>query len=177
VVEIVYETHSISVDNERGIATGWLDGELSAAGRQAATELGARRRDDGVAAVFSSDLGRAIETVDIAFAGSDLPIHHDNRLRECDYGERNGTPVSWFEGRRREFVDTPYPGGESWRDAVDRLRDFLDELAVNFDGQRVVVIGHGAQRYGFEHLVNGTPLEDLVDRSFDWQEGWGYSYG
>jgi len=29
-VEIVFETHSISVDNERGIATGWLPGRLSA---------------------------------------------------------------------------------------------------------------------------------------------------
>ena len=29
-VEIVYETHSTSVDNKRGVATGWLQGELSA---------------------------------------------------------------------------------------------------------------------------------------------------
>lgn len=26
-VDLVFETHSISVDNERGIATGWLDGQ------------------------------------------------------------------------------------------------------------------------------------------------------
>ena len=32
-VEIVFETHSTSVDNERGIATGWQDGELSERGR------------------------------------------------------------------------------------------------------------------------------------------------
>jgi hypothetical protein len=27
-VDLIFETHSISVDNERGVATGWLDGEL-----------------------------------------------------------------------------------------------------------------------------------------------------
>ena len=31
-VHVVFETHSLSVDNERGIATGWLDGTLSEEG-------------------------------------------------------------------------------------------------------------------------------------------------
>ena len=30
-LELVYETHSISVDNERGIATGWLPGAVQTA--------------------------------------------------------------------------------------------------------------------------------------------------
>ena len=48
-IELVYETHSTSTHNEAGIATGWLDGELSESGRRQAEELGARRRDDGLA--------------------------------------------------------------------------------------------------------------------------------
>ena len=39
-VQIVFETHSISEDNERGVASGWLPGRLSAKGREAARELG-----------------------------------------------------------------------------------------------------------------------------------------
>ena len=31
-VTLIYETHSTTLDNERGIATGWLPGELSEAG-------------------------------------------------------------------------------------------------------------------------------------------------
>ena len=45
-VEIVYETHATSEDNEAGIATGWLPGRLSTHGREQARELGERRRDD-----------------------------------------------------------------------------------------------------------------------------------
>ena len=85
-VEIVFETHSISVDNERGVATGWLPGRLSEKGRALARELGERRRDDNISAVFSSDLARAIETAEIAFAGVGIPIVRDWRLRECNYG-------------------------------------------------------------------------------------------
>ena len=43
-IELVYETHSITTDNEQGIATGWLPGELFELGRELARELGRRRR-------------------------------------------------------------------------------------------------------------------------------------
>jgi broad specificity phosphatase PhoE len=73
-VDVVYETHATSEDNEAGIAPGWLPGRLSARGREQARELGERRRDDGIACVFTFDLGRAVETAEIAFAGSGLPV-------------------------------------------------------------------------------------------------------
>ena len=89
---VVYETHSTSEHNEAGIATGWLGGALSAAGRRQAVELGERRRDDGIELVVASDLWRAVETAAIAFDGSGIPLRVDWRLRECDYGELNGMP-------------------------------------------------------------------------------------
>ena len=70
--KIVFETHSLTEDNEAGLATGWLSGRLSATGREYAVALGSGRRADGLAAVFSSDLGRAVETAAIAFAHSDI---------------------------------------------------------------------------------------------------------
>jgi broad specificity phosphatase PhoE len=173
-VEIVFETHSISVDNERGIATGWLPGELSDEGRRLAVKLGERRRDDGIAAVFVSDLRRAVETAEIAFAGMGIPIHWDARLRECDYGIMNGAPVALVAAERSRRVDEPFAGGESYRAAVERMRGFLDDLESSHDGERVVVIGHSATRWALEHLVNGVPLEELVEESFVWQEGWTY---
>jgi broad specificity phosphatase PhoE len=87
---IVFETHATSTDNEAGIATGWLEGELSEAGRGQAIELGERRRAGGFAAVFTSDIARAVQTVEIAFSGAGVPIRHDRRLRECNYGLLNG---------------------------------------------------------------------------------------
>lgn len=175
-VQLVYETHSISVDNERGIATGWLPGELSPAGRRGARELGRRRRADGIACVFTSDLRRAVETAQIAFEGADVEIREDARLRECNYGELNGAPAGELEPRRR-FVDDAFPGGESYRDCVERFQQFLDGVSREFDGRRVLVIAHSAQRWALRHLLEGVPLEELVDAPFEWQEGWEYDVG
>ena len=72
---IVFETHSITEDNEAGIATGWLPGRLSEEGRRLAVELGERRPGSGFVAVWSSDLARAVETAQLAYAGGDVPLH------------------------------------------------------------------------------------------------------
>jgi broad specificity phosphatase PhoE len=173
-IKLVYETHSLTLDNERGFATGWLPGELSPYGREQARELGDRRREDGLARVFSSDLRRAVETVKIAFAGSALPVHQDARLRECDYGELNGAPVAEIEAIRVDCIERPFPGGESYMDVVRRTREFLDDLLREHDGERVLVISHGANRLALDHLLGGVPLARLVGEQFDWQPGWEY---
>jgi broad specificity phosphatase PhoE len=173
VIELVYETHSITTDNEAGIATGWLPGRLSESGKAAARALGERRRDDRIEHVFSSDLARAVETAEVAFAGSSLVIHEDARLRECNYGELNGHPVAEIDAERLSRIETPFPGGESYRDVVERTHSFLAALAAE-DAARVLVIAHSANRWAIEHLLEGAPLEELVAAPFAWQEGWEY---
>ena len=167
---VVYETHSTSEHNEAGIATGWLGGALSTAGRAQAIELGERRRDDGIELVVASDLWRAVETAAIAFEGSGIPLRVDWRLRECDYGRLTAMPRTVLDEQRVRRVDEPWPGGESWRQAVARVSSFLDEVR----GKRVLLIGHVATRWALDHRVNGRPLEELAAEEFDWQPGWEY---
>jgi broad specificity phosphatase PhoE len=174
-VEIVFETHSLTTDNEAGVATGWLDGQLSERGRALAAELGRRRRNDAVAAVFASDLGHSVETVELAFGGSDVPVHLDPRLRECGYGAWNGMPAARLERERAQRITQPFPGGESYLQVVDRVASFLEELARDRDQARVVVVvGHSATRWALDCLLTGAALHDLVAAPFAWQEGWSY---
>lgn len=173
-IGIVFETHSTSEDNEKGTATGWLPGRLSAEGRERAAALGARRRHDGVDAVFASDLRRAVETAEIAFGDSNIPVLLDWRLRECDYGSLNGAERELVHGDRLAYLDTPYPHGESWREATCRVKQFLDDLPLRWDDKRIVVIGHVATRLALEHYLQRTPLETVLVAEFNWQPGWEY---
>jgi 2,3-bisphosphoglycerate-dependent phosphoglycerate mutase len=176
-IELVFETHSTTEDNEQGRATGWLPGRLSEQGRSQARLLGRRRSGDRITAVFSSDLARAAETASVAFAETAIPVLHDWRLRECDYGQRNGMPAAELHAGRSEHLDRPYPGGESWRQAVARVGRFLGDLPLRWEGQRILVIGHVATRWGLDHFIEGVALEDLIEQDFAWQEGWEYLLG
>jgi alpha-ribazole phosphatase/probable phosphoglycerate mutase len=87
--------------------------------------------------VFSSGRGRAAETASVAFGCSAIPVRHGWRLRECDHGQRNGLPVAELRASRRDLLDRPYPGGESWRQAVARVGRFPGELPLRWQGQRI----------------------------------------
>jgi alpha-ribazole phosphatase/probable phosphoglycerate mutase len=175
-IEIVFETHSTTTDNERWVASGWLDGQLSPLGRRQARELGDRRAEDELVAVFCSDLGRAVETAEIAFGGRGLPIFHDWRLRECNYGMLNGTAVARLEVERTKHVLDPYSGGESYLDVVARVRSFLQDLTTRYADRRIMVIGHSATKWAFDHVLEGASLDELVEGSFRWQPGWLYTF-
>ncbi len=173
-LEIVFETHSFSEDNEHGIASGWNQSRLSERGKLLARELGTRRRDDNLDAVFASDLIRAVETARIAFQDSRAPLFLDWRLRECNYGALNGQPTSIVHGERKKYLDAPYPNGESWQQAVARVGHFFNDVELLQSYARILIIGHVATRWACEHFLNGVALEELAAREFVWQAGWEY---
>jgi broad specificity phosphatase PhoE len=171
---LVFETHATSTDNEAGIATGWLDGRLSEAGKRQAAELRERRRNDGIARVFVSDLGRAVETARIAFEDSSVPVTLDARLRECNYGDWNGMPVARLDRERARRVTEPFPRGQSYMDVAEQMRGFLADLPAGGGDRRFLAIGHSATRWALDHLIWDRGLEDLAAEPFGWQEGWVY---
>jgi broad specificity phosphatase PhoE len=173
-IELVYETHAITTDNEAGIATGWLPGTLSAAGRQSAAEMGERRRNDGLAAVHVSDLARAVETAQIAFADSPIPVTRDPRLRECNYGRLNGMPRERLELERAAHLYEPWPDGESYGQVVARTASFVEDLASGTDGTRVIVIAHSANQWALDHLLLGKEMAACIEAGMTWQPGWEY---
>jgi broad specificity phosphatase PhoE len=166
-VEIIFEYHSASTDNEAGVASGWRDPPLSPKGRDQAKDLGERRRVEQIDAVFPSDLLRAVETAEIAFDG--IPIHPDSRLREYDYGMMTGSAPEVIRAERPNRVDAPFPQGESLRDVSTRVRSFLDDVSRDWNGKRVVLIGHGATKLALDHLLSGLSLQDAASQTPAWE--------
>jgi alpha-ribazole phosphatase/probable phosphoglycerate mutase len=152
-VQLIYESHWRTIDNERGIATWWLPGELSATGRDFTAELGRRWQDRELAAVYSSDLRRALQTAEIAFADRNVPVISDMRLRECNYGALNGMPVARLEAEPAKHIDTPFPEGQSYRQVVDHMRSFLNDVAPRHQNQTILLIAHSANRWARKCLL------------------------
>ena len=59
-IKITYFVHGTTTDNEKGLATGWMPGELSELGIFQAKELGKLVSNKNFDIVFCSDLKRLI---------------------------------------------------------------------------------------------------------------------
>jgi 2,3-bisphosphoglycerate-dependent phosphoglycerate mutase len=101
------------------------DPPLSALGRDQAQRLGKRIRRARPAAVYSSPYRRAVETAN-AITND---VHIDPRLVEM--------PLEISEDGTLEFKETP-------DSAIARMRGVLDDIVRDHEGQRVVVVSHGA---------------------------------
>lgn len=173
-ITIIFESHGTTFDNEDHLSSGHFDVGLSELGKKQAQELGERYKNDHFDALFCSDLQRSYKTAEIAF-GDKFPVVKDTRLRECDYGDLTRHSSEEVEPAKTEHISDPFPNGESYEQTNQRMKEFLADLIKNFNGKRVMIIGHRATQYGLEHWINGKSLHELLIIPFKWQPGWRYN--
>lgn len=170
---IIFEAHSTSLDNEAKLASGHNDVELSELGKQQSKELGERYASETFDAIFCSDLRRSYETAQLAF-GDKYPIIQDARLRECDYGDMTQQPTNIVNPEKANRISEPFPSGESYEQCCVRVADFLKNIADEYDGKKIMIIGHRATQYGLEHAINHVSIHEAVTAPWQWQPGWTY---
>lgn len=176
-VIIIFETHSTTFDNEAHRSSGHNDVALSPLGEKQAKELGERRKNEELTAIFCSDLQRSYKTAEIAF-GDKSPIIKDKRLRECDYGDLTQHPSSEVDQEKLKRIKTPFPNGESYEYCLKRMKSFLEDLLQKYHGRgkTVLIIGHRATQYGLDYWIKGFSLKEIISTPFKWQPGWVYKF-
>lgn len=172
-IPLFFETHSTSLDNEAGLASGWHDVDLSPRGEAQAREMGERYRNRELDVVFCSDLRRSYRTAEIAFSQRTIPIVRDARLRECNYGLLTRRPAADVEVRRTDAIVNPFPDGESYQEVIVRVSTTLAVIARDHGGP-VLIVGHRATFYALEHLLRRLPLKEAIEAAWKWQPGWTY---
>lgn len=170
---LIFESHSTSTDNVKGIASGWLNPSLSDTGMQQAKELGMRYEKECIAIIYVSDSNRSFETAHIAFGHRKIPIIKDSRLREWNYGKFNGATAAEVEKLKNNYLQTPFPEGECFQDVLNRFSSFKQEC-LEGKSDKVMIIGHRATYYALEFNYNKIPAENLVTTNWRWQPGWKY---
>lgn len=173
-ITVTFVTHSTSLDNERGVASGHFDTPLSETGRQQAQAMGRHYEHEQIDAVFCSDLQRSYMSGQIAFGHRDIPLIQDARLRECDYGQLTQHTSAEVEAQRLQHITTPFPGGESYQQAAERIKSFLHGLFPAFEGKHIIVIGHRATHFGLKYWTDNIPLPEIIAAPFSWQPDWTY---
>lgn len=173
-VTIIFEAHSTTLDNEAHRSSGHNNVDLSELGIEQSKELGERYKNKNFDAIFCSDLLRSYKTAEIAFKDRGFSIIKDTRLRECDYGDLTCHPSTEVDVEKPKRISVKFPNGESYEDTAVRMKSFLKDLLKNYDGKKVMIIGHRATQYGLEHWIKGVSLYDAITARWKWQHGWIY---
>ncbi|HEY1733922.1 MAG TPA: histidine phosphatase family protein, partial [Acidimicrobiales bacterium] len=153
-------------------ATPALTARGQAQAEQLAEQLAATLAGVAVAALYSSDLGRAVQTAGPLAARLGRDVVRDQRLRERSFGEAEGTPsrvlpaaVAGIEGERVIDADATAPGGESVRDLYRRVAGFADDVLAPMVAEAtsgdVVVVTHGGVVRALAAWLDGIDPDDM----------------
>ena len=148
---------------------GQSDSPLTERGLAQARELARALADEPIAAVYSSDLGRAVDTATEVARLHELTVTTDRRLREIDTGAWTGKGRAEitveFPGGLEAWATRPtsmrLPEGETIAEAQSRALAFFADRMPAYADQTVVVISHGAITQTILVHALGGSLDDL----------------
>jgi 2,3-bisphosphoglycerate-dependent phosphoglycerate mutase len=163
--------HGETSDNANFLFSGWRDADLTEKGVEQAKVLAEKMKDKNVQMLISSDLKRAVRTMEIAMSlnpsAKRLEIIQDPRIRERKYGDLQGTSKLLLQLENPELAhldrrgyDHVPPNGESLAMVVERVTDFIEDITAKMRQFQinVAVSCHGNSIRGFRqyfgHLTN-----------------------
>ncbi|MBI1885761.1 MAG: histidine phosphatase family protein [Chloroflexi bacterium] len=123
---------------------GAADDGLSELGRRQAEALGRRLAGEGVVALYSSPLRRALETAEIVARHVGLEVRVEPRLREWHAGEWEGQPEGEMRAKHPEHWE-PFrpPGGETEAELRRRVVAATDDIIAAHPEGDVLIMSHG----------------------------------
>ncbi len=154
--------HGQSAGNAEGRFGGHGPTPLSDLGRRQAEATADALSREGITAVFSSDLDRAVQTAEPLGSRLNLPVYTTRAFRERHVGVLEGLT---FDESKSHHPDDYYAlvnrniqhviaGGESYRQLLKRATAELWEILRNHQGQRIAIFSHtGAICFMTLHLM------------------------
>ncbi len=146
----------------QGRLHGRLDSQLSAEGRREARLVGLRMNGETFDALYTSPLGRTIETAAIIAREMDIEPVVVEGFREMDFGWLEGRPVEppvgtrlsvWHKLRWAVLFPVAFLTGESWPRVNRRVVVALDWVLEQNPEGRVLLVAHGGIHSAVLHSV------------------------
>ena len=149
---------------------GHLDVPLSPRGEAQSAAQAARLRPVKLAAVFTSDLTRAVRTGEIIGAPHGLVPQPLPALREMNMGRWDGLTSAELEAREPEAFkewmsrvgEYPFPEGEDVAGLVARAWPAFEAIAAAHAGQAVAVVAHAGPNRAILCRALELPLTRLI---------------
>lgn len=135
-VRLALVRHGETIANVEGRWQGQSDSDLTERGVEQSRGQAAALADEPLAAIYSSDLGRAIATARVVAEAQGLEVVPDRRLREIDTGRWTGQSGAILREQQPALLDRwrlhpaemRLPGGENLTEVQARVLDFCTEV-------------------------------------------------
>jgi broad specificity phosphatase PhoE len=170
ITNVLLIRHGQSEGNAAGRFGGHTDTPLSSRGREQAERTARALSSEDFAAVYSSDLPRAVETAMPLVRATGTELQATEAFRERSVGVMEGLtfeeaaaqhPEQYAALLRRDFEHVIL-GGESYRQTLDRASRKLDEAIEQYKGGRIAIFAHtGTICILSLHLMGALDAPDL----------------
>lgn len=166
VTRLIAVRHGETAWNRESRIQGHTDIALNDVGLWQADRVGAALAQEGLEAIYSSDLQRARLTAQSIGRSAGVSVQLEEGLRERHFGELEGLThdeihTRWPEQARRwKQRDPAYGpvGGETLTEFYQRCVGQLTRLAQRHLGQTIVIVAHGGVLDCFYRAANGIEL-------------------
>ena len=152
-LQIYFIRHGQTEWNTQGMMQGRNNSPLTQEGRNQAKKLGEHLRTEEFDVIYSSPLGRAMETTELILGDSKKEILPIDEFKEIAMGKVEGIPKEefkltypeeyynfWHDGTK--YDPTAYQG-ESYEEVLDRAKKGLDKLSKLYSNGKIMVVTHG----------------------------------
>lgn len=136
--------------NILGKTQGHGNSDLTAKGIEQATELAESIVNYPIDYIYSSDLGRAVQTAQILGDKLNIKVEETEALREMGFGEWEGLLIDEIKTNYANVYTTwrnePHlaqiPGGETLHLIKDRVDSFIQSLNEKYDNKHILLVTH-----------------------------------
>jgi broad specificity phosphatase PhoE len=148
---------------------GHADLPLNMTGLAQAEKVAGRLADEKIAALYSSPLQRALQTVQPLANMRHLEIQKHDGLLDIDFGALEGMTLDEARQAFPEVADkwisapghVKFPKGDSFKVVRSRIESMLDELAGRHPGETVALFSHKVICGATLCVVLGLPADAL----------------
>lgn len=172
----VYLTrHGETEWNEKGIMQGWGDSPLTELGKKQAKWLGERMKDLHIDVIYTSPIGRALNTAKIVKGDRDIPLIEYDGLKEIQIGGWEGLNQEEMKSLSEEnyynFWNVPSKyiptgDGEIFNEVKDRSFNAISEIIEKEKGKTILIVTHTITLKSYLTALEKRDIDTLWDEPF-----------
>jgi len=162
--------HGQAISNVKRLCSSWpeeFNNPLTTMGKKAVKVAAETLKGKSITLIFHSPLRRTKMSAEIVGKILKIAPKPDKRLRELQFGIFNnkGLDGMWNAFKtEEERINKGSEGGESYKEILDRMMDFLKETDEKYKGRNILIVSHECPLFLLQGKVMGFMIRETIEQ-------------